>query len=67
MIDIGDVDNIKQQGYTAICPPAATYMRTGVELYQICGHRSVHPHTLPAESQSFIGMARETAAIPLHK
>ena len=29
-----------------------------------CRYRNVHPHSLPAESHSFVGMARETAAMP---
>ena len=27
-------------------------------------YRNVRPHSLPAESHSFVGMARETAAMP---
>ena len=29
-----------------------------------CRYRNVRPHSLPAESHSFVGMARETAAMP---
>ena len=29
-----------------------------------CKYRNVRPHSLPAESHSFVGMARETAAMP---
>ena len=29
-----------------------------------CRYRNVRPHSLPAESRSFVGMARETAAMP---
>ena len=29
-----------------------------------CRCRNVRPHSLPAESRSFVGMARETAAMP---
>ena len=32
---------------------------------QLCRrYRNVRPHSLPAESHSFVGMARETAAMP---
>ena len=29
-----------------------------------CRYRNVRPHSLPAGSHSFVGMARETAAMP---
>jgi hypothetical protein len=29
-----------------------------------CRYRNVRPHSPPAESHSFVGMARETAAMP---
>ena len=45
-------------------PPAATYMRPGAGQYIYCRYRSVRPRSLPAESHSFVGMARETAAMP---
>ena len=31
---------------------------------QKCRYRNVRPHSLPAGSHSFVGMARETAAMP---
>ena len=39
-------------------------MRPGAGLYVICRYRGVPPHSLPAESRSFVGMAMETAAMP---
>ena len=39
--------------------------RGGTILYYICRYRNVRPQALPAESHSFVGMARETAAMPL--
>ena len=49
-------------------PPAATYMRPGaglyIYIYIYCRYGSVRPRSLPAESHSFVGMARETAAMP---
>ena len=34
--------------------------------FQSRRYRNARPHSLPAESHSFVGMAREGAAMPLH-
>ena len=40
-------------------------MKTDIYIYiYMCRYRDVRPHLLPAESRSFVGMARETAPMP---
>ena len=39
-------------------------MASQLENSSRCRYRNVRPHSLPAESHSFVGMARETAAMP---
>ena len=59
-----DVDSKKQRRYT-IRPPGCDLNepRGGTILY-IRRYRNVRPHSFPAESHSFIGMAWKTAAMP---
>ena len=44
--------------------PCAAKLRAAAPMASTSRYRNVRPHSHPADSHSFIGMARETAAMP---